>query len=63
MLNISEKFGNILFGEQNNLPIFDFERSLMRYFSKINKRPHGKYQFAEINNHALHDYKRAIFKS
>ncbi len=46
-------FGEIKFGEENNMCISDFEKSFKKYFSKGNKKPRGRYKFGEINNPLL----------
>ncbi len=50
------KFGEIKFGEENNMCANDYESSFRKYFSSIEKIPHGKYEFAEFDNSLLKDF-------
>jgi hypothetical protein len=52
-------FGEIKFAEQNSLPSLDFEYALNKYFTAI-KTPHGKYNFGEINNKKINDFKNSF---
>jgi len=56
------KFGEIKFAEENSLSIYDFEHSLLKYFSGKKRVPKGSYQFGEINNPSIKDFSRS-FKS
>ena len=42
------KFGEIEFGEENNLMAMDFEKSFMKYFS-TKRGPRGRYKFADVS--------------
>jgi len=56
MLEIFEEFGQIKFGEQVSMCASDFESSFLRHFSAIEKRPHGKYKWAEIASTFVTDF-------
>ncbi len=48
--DIFELFGEVKFGEIDNMLLNDFDRSLNRYFSKKRTR-HGKYRFITNNSY------------
>jgi hypothetical protein len=60
MLEIFEEFGEIKFGEENNMCASDFENSFRRHFFTKEKRPHGKYKWGEIVSVFANDFEKSL---
>ncbi|TFG07028.1 MAG: hypothetical protein EU539_06030 [Promethearchaeota archaeon] len=52
----------IKFAEETSLNAFDFERSYHDFLIHLNKRPHGKYKWAEIDNESSDDFKKSLME-
>ena len=57
--DIFQHLFQIKFGEETSICAFDFERSFHNYFNH-EKKPHGKYKWAEINNTYSKDFKKSL---
>ena len=49
-------FGEIKFAEEKSMSASDFERALNRHMKNADKKPRGRYKFAEIGNSFTKDF-------
>jgi len=64
-LNFLSQFGNIKFGEENNLYMIDYEHSLKKYFKEKKPKYRDYFEnvkFAEIDNISLRDFYPFLIK-
>ena len=54
--NYLDRFGLVKFAETNSLNMNDFERAFKHYLRILQKRPHGRYHFGEVDNEYFQDF-------
>jgi len=62
-INFLSQFGTIQFGEENNLCLMDYERSLKKFFTAKKSRNEDYFRmlnFAEIDNPSLQDFNESF---